>query len=413
LPACGPLVLTHLAVTLFVLLFAWTLADLWQNPTRGPILRFGLVFAGALLAKFSAGLLFAVLPLFFAWSLVRPVGTTSWPVKVRTYACLLGLLLGAAVVYLTYLTLTWGQPANSLWGLRRVAGSAFLTRLFAPVAAYGEGVLRVLETASRPAYLFGRTYPHGIVRYFPTLFLLKMTPGFLGQLAAVGVLWAIYRKKPRAQPETPVVAHHRRALVTTFVVFTAACLSSQLNIGIRHFYVPIILLMLSLACVPGLLDQLRRATRRAVLPLVAALALASVGSCLLAYPNYVPYLNFLASSWPKYVVCGDSNLDWDQATPAVEDFAQRHHVSELDLETLGVYDPHPYVPGARSWNCESPPAPGESWAVLSASAILEFNNCAWLLAYPHEFLAGGSLLAVHFPTHLPAPGKRAAPPEGQ
>src|SRR5437667_336452 len=54
----GPLVLTDLAVTLFCLLTVWRFADLWQEPTRKNAGLFGICLAGALLSKFSSGLLF-------------------------------------------------------------------------------------------------------------------------------------------------------------------------------------------------------------------------------------------------------------------------------------------------------------------------------------------------------------------
>src|SRR5882724_5430723 len=52
----GPLVLTDIAIALFSLLAMWTLADMWREPTREAVVRFGLAFAGALLSKFSSGL---------------------------------------------------------------------------------------------------------------------------------------------------------------------------------------------------------------------------------------------------------------------------------------------------------------------------------------------------------------------
>src|SRR5438552_6345817 len=53
----GPLVLTDTAITFFSLLAMWALADMWREPTREAIVKFGLAFAGALLSKFSSGLL--------------------------------------------------------------------------------------------------------------------------------------------------------------------------------------------------------------------------------------------------------------------------------------------------------------------------------------------------------------------
>ena len=56
--AFGPLVLTDIAITLFVVLTLWAFASMWRSPSRGTVLWFGLALGGALLSKFSAGLLF-------------------------------------------------------------------------------------------------------------------------------------------------------------------------------------------------------------------------------------------------------------------------------------------------------------------------------------------------------------------
>src|ERR1700757_3571896 len=54
----APLVHTDVAVTLFSLLTLWTFAELWQAPNRKNAMVFALSLAGALLSKFTAGLLF-------------------------------------------------------------------------------------------------------------------------------------------------------------------------------------------------------------------------------------------------------------------------------------------------------------------------------------------------------------------
>src|SRR6476660_1136590 len=54
----GPLVHTDVAVTLFSLVTLWRFAETWQNPSRKNAVLFGLALAGALLSKFTAGILF-------------------------------------------------------------------------------------------------------------------------------------------------------------------------------------------------------------------------------------------------------------------------------------------------------------------------------------------------------------------
>lgn len=62
--AFGPLVLTDVAVTLFSVLTLWAFADLWRDPSPSHVARFALALAGALLSKFSAGILFVAFALF-------------------------------------------------------------------------------------------------------------------------------------------------------------------------------------------------------------------------------------------------------------------------------------------------------------------------------------------------------------
>jgi hypothetical protein len=42
--------------------------------------------------------------------------------------------------------------------------------------------------------------------------------------------------------------------------------------------------------------------------------------------------------------------------------------------------------------------------------ILDGHNCRWLLRYPHEALAGGSMYAFHLPPTIPSAGAPGGPP---
>jgi len=70
--AFGPLVLTDIAIALFVVLTLWTFASMWRSPSRGTVACFGLALGGALLSKFSAGLLFFCFPAFILSLRWRP-----------------------------------------------------------------------------------------------------------------------------------------------------------------------------------------------------------------------------------------------------------------------------------------------------------------------------------------------------
>jgi hypothetical protein len=48
--------------------------------------------------------------------------------------------------------------------------------------------------------------------------------------------------------------------------------------------------------------------------------------------------------------------------------------------------------------------------IVSAGEVLDGHNCAWLLQYPQEKLAGGSLYAIQLPQDIPAVGSAGGPP---
>jgi hypothetical protein len=207
---------------------------------------------------------------------------------------------------------------------------------------------------------------------------------------------------------------HWRALWLGMAIVTLGCLTSPMTISIRHFTVPLALLALLLAPVPRLLGNLRDAGRkwaRAALPIAAALAAASVVTVVWAWPYYMPFLNSLAASRPGYELVGDSNLDWDLYLPEVERFVQTHALNHVLVDSYNVGDPAMYVPQGRLWSCqEATAADGGRWAFVSANVFFDGENCAWLLAIPHQPLAGGSMYAFHLPAAIPTPGSPGGPP---
>jgi hypothetical protein len=107
----------------------------------------------------------------------------------------------------------------------------------------------------------------------------------------------------------------------------------------------------------------------------------------------------------------DSNLDWNQALPEVEDFVQQHGLKRVLVDEYGFSDPRVYVPEAQFWNCQQPaPEDGGQWAVVSANMIEDSHNCLWLLRFPHESLAGGNMYAFQLPTVVPPAGTLGGPP---
>jgi hypothetical protein len=253
--------------------------------------------------------------------------------------------------------------------------------------------------------------------YFPVLFVLKSTLGFLGLLALTLVL-ALTQKRHADQANAPAIpnefAIHWRVLWVSLIVFTSFCLLSRLDISIRHFSVPLVLTILLLAPLPRMIERLRYSAPNTT-RLVCALAVVLILSCLFTavrtYPYYFPYLNALSFGRPGYALVNDSNLDWNQSLPEVKTFADQHGLQSIDLDEYGFTDATVDVPQAQIWDCQRPTAADDGkWVAVSANMIKDGHNCIWLTQYEHQRLAGGAMYAVHLPDHIPEAGSPGGPP---
>jgi 4-amino-4-deoxy-L-arabinose transferase-like glycosyltransferase len=422
----GPLVVTDVAITLFWVLAVWQMPEMWRAPSRGTVVRFGLILAGAFLSKFSSGLLFFVflaLALSLRWRAVpeQPsdkVERRRWR-RQAWWNMLKATAWAALFVYVFYLVFSSGQPTDSFNIIPHFPASLLLRRLLMPIWLYLGGILLFAVSAgSRPTYILGHAYSHGVWFYFPTLFVLKSPLAFLLLLLlaiAVALIWR--RRSPAKTSALPAGTElNWRALWVSLIVFVAVCMLSRLDLSIRHFLIAIAELILLLAPLPRMLQSLRDANwsgARAGVWATAGLAMVSLATAVLAYPNYLPFLNSLGMGRPGYLLVNDSNIDWNHALPEVEKFVQQRGISNVLLDEYGFSEPSTYVPEARLWSCqEASSADAGQWAVVSAGSIADAHNCLWLMKHPQQFvvLAGGSMYAFQLPKVIPAVGSPDGPP---
>lgn len=419
----GPLVLTDVAVTFFSLLALWWFAAVWQEPSRKHVALFALYLAGALLSKFSAGLLFFVFGFFALSTRWRAVqGQPGTKGEVRTWrrrrwrATLTGIAWAAMVVYVVYFVFSWNQTSDVLYLVGHGPAWAPLRRLLMPPWLYLRGILVLAFSFVRPTFILGHGYPHGVWFYFPVLFVLKSPLGFLGLLAlALGI--ALVRKRP-ARDAWPIVSPETglvwRVLWVALAVFVAASILGHFDVSFRHFTVPLVLLILLLAPLPHMLEELRQSAAgagRIMTGLTALLVASCLFSAVRTYPYYFPYISALGMGRPAYVLASDSNVDWNQALPEVKRFADQRRLEKLEIDSYGLSDPAVTVPQSQLWNCQKPTAADAGqWVVVSSNMILDSHNCTWLLQYPLEVLAGGAMYAVQLPSPIPAAGAPGGPP---
>jgi len=416
----GPLVLTDIAITFFSLLALLAMARLWDRPDRNNTFLMALALAGAVLTKFTAAILFFVFIAVALSTRWRPIAgqpakpdARQWR-RLRWRAMRKATLWAALVVYAVYFLFSWNQPLN----IPGLAGhgplATLLGRLLMPPWLFLCGLAFVVLTGNRATFILGHAYPHGIWFYFPVLLVLKSPPGFLGLLVAALAV-ALLAKRLRWSPVIPAAfATLWRVLWVSLVVFAGICILSHFDVSFRHFTTPLVLLILMLAPLPRLLGRIRTAAPKwawASGVLVVLLGASCLVTVVRAYPNYFPYINPLASGHPAYWLVNDSNLDWNQALPEVERFTRQHDLKDVPLDMYGFSDSTAFVPQSRLWDCQAPStADAGQWAVLSANMILDGHNCEWLMRYPHEPLAGGSMYAVQLPATIPPAGTPGGPP---
>lgn len=411
----GPLVLTDVPVTLFSLMALWRLGEIWSAPSPRNAWLFGVAFAGALLSKFTGPLLIAVILTLFAqtrfWHSAGEPADQAARKKWRglRWRCVFrGSLWASLLVYAVYFVFSWNQPDNPLSLIGSGRWAWIVRRPLMPVWLYLRGFLMMAGTGMRPTFILGHAYSHGVPYYFPVVFALKSTLGFLALLLMTAAAGLVLRKsETRAIPAD--VRPHWRVLMTGFFVYLTICLLSLLNMSVRHFLMPIALLILMLAPLPNMVCALPG--RRIWQAAIAVAAASSFVTVALAYPYFMPFVNSLGFGRPVYQLMNDSNVSWNEALPEVEQFVRDRHLTEIALDWASLNDPAPVVPEARLWDCQAPAdSDAGHWVAVAAVSILENHNCGYLQQYPHQTLGGGAYYMFQLPASIPPAGQPGGPP---
>jgi len=216
----------------------------------------------------------------------------------------------------------------------------------------------------RGEFLCGQISGIGWWWYFPFAIAVK-TP--LATLAAVSIAlftWPL-RLRSRINFDTLWAAV---ALALPILIYLAAAMSSNLNLGLRHVLPIYPLLFATTGICAGWLWQ-SKFTQWICLALFLALIVESLN----AYPNFIPFFNAIAGgSGGGLRLLSDSNLDWGQDLKLLAQWQQQHPQEKLYLAYFGSTDPAAY--GIRYTNIESgydfgpPPQSITSPGILAISA---------------------------------------------
>lgn len=289
-----------------------------EQPALGRTLVLGLATGLAALSKFSA---LAFLPAAFAATLLlhwlrqrpRPAELLT---QARTRSGPLALAIGVALL--------------TVWaGYRFSYGPVPFTAWRLPFPELFSGIHDLVahnRLGANFAYLLGQHNPTGWWYYYFVVLAVK-TP--LAALALLGLGLVLGVRSALSHGVGLALAFSGGILLF--------CLSSRINLGVRHILPVYIGFSLIAATAAVALFERGRRWRPAQW-IAAALLLGLVESSALAHPDYLAYFNALAGSHPERILV-DSDLDWGQDLKRLAQRMRELGVQELAFTPCISLDP--------------------------------------------------------------------------
>jgi hypothetical protein len=211
----------------------------------------------------------------------------------------------------------------------KVAAITLAARLHLLPLGYLAGLAHFFVGESRPTYLLGTRYAHGVWFYFPTALTIKCTLGFLSLLALAPFGLRFLPGKRREILWMAIPAG----------LYLAASMTSNLNIGVRYI-LPIVPFF---AVILGAAGAALMKKGRVWVGVVALLVGFHAASSLRAYPNFLAYSNEVWGGPSRtYRYLTDSNVDWGQGLIEANRYLESHSSSPCWFAYFGTVDPAQY-----------------------------------------------------------------------
>lgn len=444
--AHGSLVTNDIATTLCFFAWMWAMWRVGRSATHGRIAVLALLCGTAMIVKFS-GILLAPLTILMlairAWSgpwqvLHRTLGTLRDRIIAAFLMCIVAALVSYAMIWAAYGFRYSATPEGKPLAWKYLLDKTFVNESFSQhpehqvspdelqswqpsgetrwglwindhhllPEAYCYGVLFVRTSGLvRSAYLLGQVSQLGWWYYFPLAILFK-TPcaTLLACVIAALIGWKTFSRRK--------LDTDQRWLAMTLIIPTAIYLLfmmySNLDLGIRHIFEIYPPIYLGVGWALSGLAHRGSKIWKTILPLLAIFLLAE---SLSAYPNFIPFFNYLAGgSRGGIALLGDSNLDWGQDLKLLGQWRKSHPNKKLYLLYFGTADPAYYgidytnLPGSYMLGplMIPPSTPG----IIAASATdmqgiymddAEHQAYGWMLRTKPIKILGGSIYLFEWP----------------
>jgi dolichyl-phosphate-mannose-protein mannosyltransferase len=315
--AHGRIVHTDVPAAFVYLLFFFALYHYSGAPGLKRALLLGVVSAAALLTKFSMLVIVPVLGVYLLGRFIINRRNREQRKRILFHSG----VIAAAVLFLVNATYYFKHPALASSDARWVQMKSPALLGFVTTA------VRVLSKIIPTYYLFGiynielhNYYGHatsllgqysdlGWWYYFPVAFALKTTIPFL-LIAVAALAWTAWRLAKKRDKRFIW-------LLVPIAVYAAISLTSHINIGVRHFLPVFPFLFIAGGALLARLLQARRKLGTVALVILFGWMTFEAAR---TFPDYIPYMNELASSHPDWYYLGDSNVEWGDDVNALASY---------------------------------------------------------------------------------------------
>jgi len=190
----------------------------------------------------------------------------------------------------------------------------------------GIHILECHNASGHGSYLFGEYRRTGWWYFFPVVVGVKTPIGFL-ILAGCGIFAIVrgYRSGPWQQHLTVIFP----------VAIMLVCMSSRIDLGVRHILAIYPLLAVIGGCATSEFFVLAKRASRAILVVPIMLVAWVVADSWMARPDYLAYFNEFAGAHPERILA-ESDLDWGQDLYRLSRRLRELRVDEVSIKYFGT-----------------------------------------------------------------------------
>lgn len=365
-----------------------------EKPTWKNVLFAGVAFGVAMLLKFSLVLL---IPFFFIITFFYILLFSKSFIKYLGKALIVGLTGFILVIWPVYQFHVWNYPPEQQLRdtIADISGhpiplakdlNIWMTEqsLLRAPAQYLRGLLMASQRTAwgNTTYFLGEISADSWRYYFPLLYILKTPLAFsLLSLAAFVVFFAFLWKIQKRKEQLLNMARRyfwMMALFLWIIIYWAAALGGNLNIGIRHLLpvLPFTYILVVFLVYQGLRSISQIKLRKMAAIFLSFLFVWYVFSSISAFPHYLSYYNKLGGGIQQgYKIAGDSNYDWGQDFYRLLQFMENPPVGgkieKIHLDYFGGEDEE-YWLGEKyiKLNPKEVEKPPEGWLAVSVNQLM-------------------------------------------